>query len=143
MTEADCGAGGRAVRVCGLAEAQAAAQAARDQGHPLLLVSVAGAGGSAGAGWWRALSDRLAGEFPGLAITAVLDCGDAAGDALAALRAGVRDFAFTGPVAVAARLEAMAEATGARLWRSLPPALDLRHHRHPAAALAQWLDPTG
>ena len=78
----------------GIDEARAAAALACDRGVPLCLVSAPGAGGYAGGGWWRALTDRLAQEFPGLTVTSVLDCGDGPGYVLAALRAGVRDVAY-------------------------------------------------
>jgi fructose/tagatose bisphosphate aldolase len=103
-------------------EARAAAAAARARGTPLLLVSAPGAGSHAGGGWWRKLCDALTAEFPDLAITAVLDCGDAPGAVLAALRAGVTDILFDGDAAVAARLAAIAERHGARLRRVRPDA---------------------
>lgn len=137
---ANRGPEGRAVMIHGLPGARIAALTARDRGDSLLLVSAPAAAGSAGAGWWRALTERLATEFPDLTITAVLDCGDAAGAVMAALQAGVRDLAFAGPEGVAVKLQSMAEQSGSRLWRSLPPALDARQHRNPAQAIADWLD---
>lgn len=63
--------------------------AAAHVGRPVRLESPPGAAGQHGIGWWLALTRILAAEFPGHTIEAVLDCGDAPGLALAALRAGV------------------------------------------------------
>lgn len=76
------------VVVHSLDQARAAlADANADQ--PVSLVSPPGAAGFQGIGWWRALTRALAEEFPDHTIEAALDCGDAPGLALAALRAGV------------------------------------------------------
>ena len=43
-----------------------------------------------GAGYLAALQERARTEFPDVAFTLIVDCGDAAGWALACLRAGVK-----------------------------------------------------
>lgn len=129
-----------AIVVHGLADARAAAAMFRARGLRLILLSAPGAGSYAGGGWWRALCDALAADYPDLEMTAVLDCGDAAGHALAALRAGVTDILFDGDVAVAAKLSAIAAQSGARLWRQRPFALDPRGHRDKPGAIARALD---
>lgn len=70
-----------------LDEARAALAAA--EGKPCRLHSPPGAAGQHGIGWWLALVRILGEEFPGRPFEAVLDCGDAPGLALAAIRAGV------------------------------------------------------
>lgn len=130
-----------AVLVHGLDDALAAAEAAAVRGMALVLVSAPGAGGYAGGGWWRALVETVREASPGLAVTAVLDCGDEAGRVLAALRAGVTDVCFHGPEVVTARLRAIATQSGAALWTTLPSAFDPRGERDKVGAIAQWLDP--
>lgn len=76
-----------AVTVRSLDEARAALAAA--DGEPCRLHSPPGAAGQHGVGWWLALVRILGEEFPGRPFEAVLDCGDAPGLALAAIRAGV------------------------------------------------------
>ena len=72
----------------------------------------------AGVGYWHALELALGHPI-------VIDCGDDPGLAMAALRAGCRDLLFTGPEAVAVKLEGMAaqlrmRGFGAR-WTMLEP----------------------
>ena len=56
----------------------------------------------------------------------MLDCGDDAGAAQGAIRAGIEAVIFTGRADVAERLGAIAAATGVRLLTERPPApLDL------------------
>lgn len=92
-----------AVVVRSLDEARAALVAAG--GEPCRLHSPPGAAAQHGIGWWLALTRVLGEEFPGRPFEAVLDCGDAPGLALAAIRAGV-------PLV---GVEGMAEETRARL----------------------------
>jgi hypothetical protein len=127
-----------AIRILGLDDARAALTAAA--GAPVRLVSAPDAGGALGAGGWRALLDVLAAEFPAAPLTAVLDCGDAAGRALAALALGIPDIAFTGDATAAARLADIARSQGARLHapEAVEP-LDLRGRRDPVAACRDWL----
>jgi len=134
----------RALRVHDLVQLRAALTAA--DGRPVLIVSGRGAGAHAGAGWWQAL--LAAAEGADGAMTA-LDCGEAPGPVLAAVRAGVADIlcrpeapdAGTSGPPVAARLAALAAAGGCRLWRPpLPPVLDLGRVRDPAAAARRWID---
>ena len=74
-----------AVIVHGLADARLALSA----GLPVTLLSAPGAGLYAGCGWWRALIARVRAEAPDLPVADILDCADATGYALAALRIGV------------------------------------------------------
>ncbi|MDE1147445.1 MAG: hypothetical protein PW843_12640 [Azospirillaceae bacterium] len=126
------------IRILCLDDARAALTAA--DGAPVRLVSAPDAAGSLGVGGWRALLDQLAAEFPGAPMTAVLDCGDAAGHALAALALGILDISFDGNDGAAARLADIAQAQGARLHRlGGVEALDLRGRRDPVAACRAWL----
>ena len=65
-------------------------QAARDAGQAPTLVTPENAAATYGAGYLAALQERARREFPDVAFTLIVDCGDAPGYALACLRAGVR-----------------------------------------------------
>ncbi len=99
----------------------AAALAAAGAGGSVTLVSAPDAGGYAGAGWFMALADRAQAEFPRVAQSWILDCGDAPGHVLAALRAGVRAVVFTGDAGLRARLAGIAATQGATIFAG-PPA---------------------
>ncbi len=127
------------VMVHGLDDARAAARAALALGVAVTLISAPAAGGYAGAGWFRALAAQVRAEFPGVDLAAVLDCGDQPGAVMAALRAGVTEIVFTGDPAVAAKLQAMAKASGAIVRTDRPPALDPRAARDKQAVCRDWL----
>lgn len=57
---------------------------------------------------------------PAARFSAVLDCGDDPGAAMAAIRAGAEAIVFTGRAGVAERLAAIAAAAGARLMTQRP-----------------------
>jgi hypothetical protein len=69
---------------------EVALRAARDAGTAPTLVTPEDAAAFYGAGYLAALQDRARQEFPDVAFTLVVDCGDAPGYALACLRAGVK-----------------------------------------------------
>lgn len=125
----------RPIRVHGLADARAAAMAADNLGLPLTLM----AGGYGGAPWLMGIMARVASEYPTLRVSGLLDCDDRAGEAQAALAAGMSGILFTGPPGVAARLAVIAVARGAVVLTDRPPALDPRGHRDPVAACRTWL----
>lgn len=115
-----------AVIVHSLAHAVAALDAAAAAGRDVLLLSAPDAGISAGAGWWTALVAAARAAVPAARFSAVLDCGDEPGAAMAAIRAGAETIVFTGRPDVAARLADIASERGCRLLAERPPAvLDL------------------
>lgn len=130
-----------AVTVHGLAQALWALSAA--EGRPILLLSAPGAAGYAGAGWFRALLAEAAKTFPEAPFEAALDCGDAAGHALAALRAGIQIIIFETAHPAQASLAMAAAEHGARLLPHRPQALDLAaldsKRRDDQARLRAWL----
>ena len=64
--------------------------------------------------------------MPAARAGALLDCGDDAGAAQAALREGVEEIVFSGPDEVRERLADIARGRGSRVHRNRPPAaLDL------------------
>jgi DNA-binding NarL/FixJ family response regulator len=108
-----------------LTHAVAALQAAAAARRAVILLSASNGGVYAGAGWWRAMTDAARAAVPAARFSAILDCGDDAGAAQAALRAGVEASVFTGRADVAERLAAIAAARGARLLTTRPqPLLD-------------------
>lgn len=96
-------------------------ETARREGRAVFLCSPQGAASWLGAGFWKALQDRAEAEFPDVSFALALDCADRAGDALAALRAGVRTVVFGGPADTAAKLRDIAGQLGAKIL----PAIDL------------------
>lgn len=71
-------------------QTKAALEAARAQATSPVLITPQDAASFYGAGYLAALQDRARQEFPDVAFTLVVDCGDAAGHALACLRAGIK-----------------------------------------------------
>ena len=71
-------------------QTKAALEAARAAGTQPTLVTPHDAASFYGAGYLAALQDRARTEFPDVAFTLVVDCGDAPGHALACLRAGLK-----------------------------------------------------
>jgi hypothetical protein len=117
-----------AIVVHSLAHSVAALQAAAEAEKPVLLLSAVDAGLSAGAGWWREMIAAARDSVPSSPseADALLDCGDDAGAAQAALRAGVEAIVFSGRADIAERLADIARRRGSRVCRARPPAaLDL------------------
>lgn len=69
---------------------EVALRAARESGTAPTMVTPEVAAAFYGAGYLAALQERARREFPDVAFTLVVDCGDAPGYALACLRAGVK-----------------------------------------------------
>lgn len=130
-----------AATVHGLVEAEAALAAAGPGG--VLLLSAPGAAGFAGPAWFLAMVAEAAARHPGVPHRAALDCGDAAGTALAALRAGARLLVLDGACPAFAAVAAAAREAGAAILPERPPALDLGRldlrRRADMARLAAWL----
>ena len=70
-------------------QTEAALLAARAAGTAPTLLTPEDAAARYGAGYLGALQMRARAEFPDVAFTLIVDCGDAPGYALACLRAGV------------------------------------------------------
>ena len=130
----------RRIIVHSLAEARAALAAAAALGVPLTLESAAGAGAYAGPLWFKALIDEAREPYPAVELTAVLDCAEEAGIALAALRAGLKRVRFTGTAAQRERIAEIAETLGASIeGDAAGEALDLLDARDPEAAARAFL----
>jgi len=98
-----------------LAHAVAALSATAEAGRLVTLVSAPDAGIYAGPGWFGALVAAARDAVPAAQGAALLDCGDDAGAAQAAIRAGIEGVIFTGPADLAERLADIAGQRGARL----------------------------
>ena len=109
-----------------LTHAVAALTAAVEAGRPVTLASARDAGVYAGPSWFGGLIAAAREAVPAAQCTALLDCGDDAGAAQAAIRAGIEGVVFTGRLDVAERLADIAAQRGIRLSTERPvPAIDL------------------
>ena len=109
-----------------LAHAIAALKAAVRAGRPVVLVSPPGAGSYVGPGWFREVVAMARKAVPEARFSALLDCSDEVGAALAAIRAEVEGVVFTDRADVARRLADIARQHGVRFTTRRPvAALDL------------------
>jgi delta 1-pyrroline-5-carboxylate dehydrogenase len=92
----------------------------------VILASTADAGIYAGPGWFAAVVAAAREAVPEARFSALLDCGDRPGAALAAIRAQIEGVVFTGRADVARRLADIAQQHGVRFVTERPAAgLDL------------------
>jgi len=109
-----------------LGHAIGALKAGARTGCSIILLSAREAGVYAGPGWFKALLEAAREAVPDACFSAILDCGDQAGAALAAIRAQIERVIFTGRTDVASRLADIARQHGVRLETARPAAaLDL------------------
>jgi hypothetical protein len=99
-----------AFRIHSLDHGRAVLDAAREYGKPVTLISPQAS--QAGIGWWRELVRRLREDYADVSFHAVLDCGPAAGLALAGIRAGVGPMRLNVDDSVLAKIAGMAEQAG-------------------------------
>ncbi len=114
------------------------ARSALAAGLPVTLLSAPGAASYAGCAWWRALVRQARAGGPALMVADILDCGDASGQALAALRIGQQRLVLAASAPGRDAVAAAATVQGARLYLRPPPALDLAT-RGAACRLHDWL----
>ncbi len=117
-----------------LTHLRAALTAGAQSGRPVVALSAAGASGFAGAAWFAALIEQGRGEFPGVKLTAMLDCADRAGDVPAALKHGITHIIFTGHPEAGEKLQDIARQMDAVLLPQRPPACDLIDAKDPFRA---------
>jgi hypothetical protein len=111
-----------AIVVHGVAHAVAALEAAAAAGKPVMLLSAPDAGIAGGPGWWREMIAAAREAVPEAQFDSLLDCGDDAGAAQGAIRAGVKAIVFTGRADVAGRLADIAGQRDVRLVTNRPAA---------------------
>jgi len=92
----------------------------------------------AGCGWWRALTERARKTHPTIPVTDILDCADAPGQAMAALRIGQRLLVLSASAPGWESVAAIAAAQGGAVLAARPPALDLAS-RGAIRRLHEWL----
>ncbi len=107
-------------------------------GRSVTLLSAPGAALFAGCGWWRAVIERARGEYPGVPIDDILDCADARGLALGALRIGQRRLVLSPTSPGWQSVAAIAASLGGEVLTSRPPAFDMAE-RNAARRLHEWL----
>ena len=104
------------------------ARTAMASGLPVTLLSAPGAAVFAGCLWWREIVALAHHSWPDTPAADVLDCGDAPGRAMAALRIGQRLLVLA-PCPAWPAVAAAAAALGARVLESRPPGLDIADRR--------------
>jgi hypothetical protein len=107
-------------------------------GRPVTLLSATGAALFAGCGWWRALIERARAEYRNASIDDILDCADASGLALGALRIGQRRIVLNAAAPGWSSVAAIASSLGGEVLTSRPTSLDMAD-RAAVRRLADWL----
>ncbi len=120
-----------------LAEAEAVLAAAAELGVPVILMSPPAAASTHGAAYFRELWAAAAEAQPAADFEGILDCGGAAGYAMAALAEGITGLRLDAPDDVLGRIRDMAAKSGARLDESNDAALEFSTSTD--AALRDWL----
>lgn len=108
-----------------LADAEAALCAAAELDVPVTLESPPAAAAYLGAAFFLAMLRQASAAHPAARFDAVLDCGDAPGHALAALRAGVKAVRLEASAEAIRRLRGIAAQLSATVETEAPEALDL------------------
>jgi hypothetical protein len=127
-----------AVIVHGLADARAALAV----GVPVTLLSAPGAALFAGCLWWREMVAAARAEHPETDSIEILDCADASGMAMAALRSGVCRLVLWPEAPGWQAVAAIAERQGGFVITQAPAALDLAQ-RNAIRRLHAWLRESG
>jgi hypothetical protein len=125
----------REIVIHSLDHARASLAAAAACGKEVTLASAPGAALQAGPGWFKAVIEQASAAYPQVAVTAILDCSDQPGAAMAALRLGLTNLRFHGVAELREKLVGM----GAVLARPAEARLDLREISGPETACAAFL----
>lgn len=119
--------------------AEAALNAAAKNGVPVVLRSAAGAASYLGPPVFRAMVEAAREKSPMADAITVMDCGEDAGHALAALRHGLDRVRVALPAATKERIAAIARQYGAAIDDDDRPPLDLHECGDPAVECQNWL----
>lgn len=114
------------------------AKAALAPGLPVTLLSAPGAALFGGCLWWRELVAASRALYPATEATDVLDCADASGMAMGALRSGVCRLVLWPDAPGWEGVAAIAERQGGFVLAVAPAALDLAG-RNATRRLHAWL----
>lgn len=121
-------------------QAEAALAAAREAERQIILQSPARCACIQGAAWFRKLIETARAQVPDIEAHAVLDCADAPGLALAALRDGAEAVRLDPDLPAWSAIADIATQYGAWLDDGATPlALDLLDARDPLEACRQFL----
>jgi|GEM_PF-1217796 len=152
-----------AIRFTDLTQVQAIIAAVRQTGVSAAAWTIPDAAAIAGPAWFHALFTQALAVAPEPSsrrpfthnksgtFHMVLDCGDSAGHTVEALHLGVRCLHFDGPAGTRAKLNSIAEQTGAwmvaaptgpELDLSTLPVLQQRNEDRLVHACAEWLEGT-
>lgn len=123
-----------------LAQAVAALAAAREAGVTVRLVSAPAAAATLGALAFRDMIAAAEGGMSGSSAGAVLDCGDAPGLALNAMRHGIKVVRVEASPEVRRSLGDIAAQCGAALDEDRRDTLDLRDAVDARAEVRAWLE---
>lgn len=107
-------------------------------GLPVTLLSAPGAALYAGCLWWRELVAIARASHPNMQAADILDCANASGAALGALRSGVTRLVLTADAPGWSSVAAIAESQRGCVLRQPPAALDLAQ-RNATRHLRAWL----
>ncbi|HIJ37333.1 MAG TPA: hypothetical protein HPP80_00425 [Rhodospirillaceae bacterium] len=125
-------------------QAKAALTAALDSDIDVVLVSPPFGAQSLGIAYFQAMLTLARQSVPDAKATAMLDCGDAPGLALAALFAGVEMVRLSADQDMLERLDQIARSLPGKIVDQRPHnILDLAGHANPLMAARHWLNQTG
>ncbi len=133
----------RAITVHNLDHACCALMAAVECGVPVTLLSPPHGAGYLGAGYFLSLIEQASAEHPDAEAIWILDCGDAPGLALGALRLGCGVIRFTGPPPVRKKIADIAAQSNAAIDNRKYPPLDLLAVDDALTAARAWLGGSG
>jgi hypothetical protein len=114
------------------------ARVALAPGLPVTLLSAPGAVLAGGCLWWRQVVAAAKAAHPETRVMDILDCADASGMAMGALRSGVCRLVLWPGAPGWDAVAAIAERQGGFVLRAAPAALDLAHRNAPRQ-LPAWL----
>ncbi len=112
-----------AITIHNLRQAHAALAAAAATQRPVRVLSAPVASAAVGPAWFAAVLEQASLSHPDAQFTAVLDCGELPGSALAALRHGLKAIRYDGPQW--RKIKDIAAQCGATLLRKRPRSLDM------------------
>jgi hypothetical protein len=130
----------KAVTVHGLVQATTVLRCAL----PVTLLSARGAALAGGCLWWRELIEAARAEVPDTPCDDILDCADAPGRAMAALRVGQKALILAADHPSFAAVAAAARTVGAQVLQQRPVSFDPGPRdlisAYGVSKLRQWLD---
>ncbi len=104
----------------------------------LELWSARNGAGSLGPAWFNEIVNIVQKEFPTLGIVGILDCGDAVGSALAALRQGITCIYISERPVVVSKIRAIAKFTHAEVRTKRPMMPNLMDYPDPLVYLQTY-----